>query len=157
MENNTPQQFDEIAKQLMENAERQQKALEQIGEQVSNGFKATQEYLAGMEQRLTLQERQTKRIAHHQRLQQQEIDGLKQIVLDLAKNRPIKRMGDTVAIPKEAAYERFADCGIGKVTANRALRDAGILKVGNDGKCTITIWHNGGCVRVMMVSTERDE
>lgn len=141
----------DIGQQLLESAEKQRKAIADIGQQLIDGFAAVQSYMQGMEQRLTTQERQTKRVLHRQNLQQQEIDGLKKIVLDLAENRPIRRVNGSVAIRKEEAYERFEDCGIGKVSATRALRDAGMLRVDGSGKCTITIWHEGGCLRVLMV------
>ena len=128
--------------------------LQGIETSIREGFAALHTAMEGMEQRLTAQEKHTRKIGHRQRLQQDEIEALKKIVLDLAEHRPIRRMGNEVAIPKEVAYERFTDCGIGKVTATRALRDAGILKVDSTGKCTITIWHEGGCVRVLMVSGE---
>ena len=131
-----------------------QEQLRSIESSIREGFASLHVAMEGMEQRLTAQEKATRKISHRQQLQQNEIEALKKIVLDLAKRRPIRRMGNEVAIPKEAAYERFADCGIGKVTATRALRDAGLLKVDSTGKCTITIWHDGGCLRVLMVSGE---
>lgn len=113
-----------------------------------------QESLTDIENRLSRQEEKSRKTAERQRLQEKDIEELKKIVLDLAENKPIKRRCDGVAVAKEDAYRRFASKGIGKVTATRALRDAGMLATDTQGKCTITIWHNGGCLRVLLITSE---
>ena len=119
---------------------------------VNDNFKAMRDSLTDIEERLTQQEGKTRKISERQRLQEKDIEELKKIVLDLAERKPIKKRCDGVAISKEEAYRRFAGKGIGKVTATRALRDAGMLATDTEGKCTITIWNNGGYLRVLLIT-----
>lgn len=92
---------------------------------VNQNFQAMQATLSGIEKRLSQQESKTETMSERQRLQEQDIEKLKKIVLDLAENRPIKQRGDGVAISKEEAYRKFAGEGFGKVAATRALCGGG--------------------------------
>ena len=95
---------------------------------VNQNFHAMQATLSGIEKRLSQQEAKTETMSERQRLQEQDIEKLKKIVLDLAENKPIKRRGDGVAISKEEAYRQFAGGGI-----RQGCRDKSTLRGGNPG------------------------
>lgn len=129
-------------------------AITALTDTVNENFQAMRGTLTDIESRLGKQEAKSRKMEKRQRIQEKDIEELKKIVLDLAKNKPIKQHHNGVAISKEDAYQRFAGKGIGKVTATKALRDAGILVPDAEGKCTFTIWNNGGCLRVLLISQE---
>ena len=107
-----------------------------------------------VEKRLESQERKARRAAQFQQLQEVEIQKLKEIALSLASEEPLRSVDGAAAISKEAAYQKFGECGIGKVTAMRALRKAGIIRIGHQNRNTDTIWLNGKCQRVIIVVTK---
>lgn len=123
---------------------------------VNQNFHAMQATLSGIEKRLSQQEAKTETMSERQRLQEQDIEKLKKIVLDLAENKPIKRRGDGVAISKEEAYRQFAGEGFGKVAATRALCGAGILAIDSQHRHTITIRTGGKLIRVLLVIQENN-
>lgn len=107
--------------------------------------------LAAMEERLKQQERKSHRAHQFQQLQDSEIEKLKKIILDLANDAPLQTRGDAAAISKEEAYRRFGECGIGKVTAMRALRKTGAIRLDKSGRNTNSIWLGGKNQRVIIV------
>ena len=114
--------------------------------------------LSEVERRLDGQERKARRATQFRQLQEAEIQKLKEIALDLASEEPLRSRDGTAAIRKEEAYRRFGECGVGKVTAMRALRRAGIIQIGHEGRNTDTIWLDGKCQRVIIVvKAERDK
>ena len=123
---------------------------------VNQNFQAMQATLSGIEKRLSQQESKTETMSERQRLQEQDIEKLKKIVLDLAENRPIKRRGDGVAISKEEAYRQFAGEGFSKVAATRVLCKEGILAVDSQHRHTITIRAGGKLIRVLLVIQENN-
>lgn len=110
--------------------------------------------LSEVEKRLEGQERKARRASQFRQLQEAEIQKLKEIALSLASEEPLRSGDGTAAISKETAYQRFGECGIGKVTAMRALRKTGIIRIGHEGRNTDTIWLDGKCQRVIIVVTK---
>lgn len=126
-------------------------AISALSERIDGRFSEIRKSLTDIEQRLEMQESKSQKITERQSLQEKDIEELKRIVLDLAKREPIKVRPDGVAISKEKAYNRFREKGIGKVTAKRALRDAGVLAADAQGQISIVIWDCGKPVRVLLV------
>ena len=130
-------------------------AIQTLSERIDGSFSEIRQSLTDIEQRLGMQENKSRRIAEQQSLQEKDIEELKRIVLDLARREPIKVRSDGVAISKERAYRRFREKGIGKVTAKRALRDAGVLAADAQGQISIVVWDCGRPVRVLLVREAR--
>lgn len=112
--------------------------------------------LSEVEKRLEGQERKARRASQFQQLQEAEIQKLKEIALSLASEEPLRSGDGAAAISKETAYQRFEECGVGKVTAMRALRKAGVLRLDRAGRNTTTIWLNGKCQRVIIVTAKEN-
>lgn len=127
------------------------KTLGDLSHKIDISLTAIRQSLSDIEQRLKEQEDKSAKITERQALQDKDIEELKEIVLDLARREPIKVRSDGVAISKERAYRRFREKGIGKVTAKKALRDAGLLATDTQGCISITIWNSGKPVRVLLV------
>ena len=106
--------------------------------------------------RLEGQERRARRATQFRQLQEAEIQKLKEIALSLASEEPLRSGDGAAAISKETAYRRFEECGVGKVTAMRALRKAGVLRLDRAGRNTTTIWLNGKCQRVIIVTAKEN-
>ena len=98
--------------------------------------------LSEVEKRLEGQERRARRATQFRQLQEAEIQKLKEIALSLASEEPL-RSGDGAA-------------AISKVTAMRALRKAGVLRLDRAGRNTTTIWLNGKCQRVIIVTAKEN-
>lgn len=130
-------------------------AISALSERIDGRFSEIRKSLTDIEQRLEMQESKSQKITERQSLQEKDIEELKRIVLDLAKREPIKVRPDGVAISKEKAYNRFREKGIGKVTAKRALRDAGVLAADKQGQISIVVWDCGKPVRVLLVREVR--
>ena len=110
---------------------------------VLEGF---EQRIADLESRLSEVEKRLegqKRASQFRQLQEAEIQKLKEIALSLASEEPLRSGGGAAAISKETAYQRFGECGIGKVTAMRALRKTWIIRIGHEGRNTDTIWLDG--------------
>jgi len=122
---------------------------------MEKGFSDMSARFEAIEDRLGSQERKTRKTAQRQALQESEIRKLKEIVQRLATSEPCWSQGNTAAIRKESAYREFGECGIGKVTAMRALRKTGVVKQDPEGKNTCTIYLDGECTRVIVVYTDR--
>lgn len=118
-------------------------AIQTLSERIDGSFSEVRQSLSDIERRLGEQEIKSRKLTERQSLQEKNIEELKRIVLDLAKREPIKVRPDGVAISKERAYRRFREKGIGKVTAKKALRDAGLLATDTQGCISITIWNSG--------------
>lgn len=130
-------------------------AIEALTASMEKGFTEMGARFEAIENRLGQQERKARRTAHRQTLQENEIQQLKEIVQRLAASEPYWAQGNRVAISKEAAYKEFGECGIGKVTALRALQKTGVIKQDSQGKNTCTIYLDGECKRVIMVCTDK--
>lgn len=131
------------------------KTLGDLSHKIDISLTAIRQSLSDIEQRLKEQEDKSVKITERQALQDKDIEELKEIVLDLARREPIKVRPDGVAISKEKAYNRFREKGIGKVTAKRALRDAGVLAADAQGQISIVVWDCGRPVRVLLVREVR--
>ena len=123
---------------------------------VLEGF---EQRIADLESRLSEVEKRLegqKRASQFRQLQEAEIQKLKEIALSLASEEPLRSGDGAAAISKETAYRRFEECGVGKVTAMRALRKAGVLRLDRAGRNTTTIWLNGKCQRVIIVTAKEN-
>lgn len=129
-------------------------ALAQLNATMQRGFSEMSGRFEDIERRLGKQEKTAKRTAQRQRLQASEIEQLKAVVQDLARQAPVRDYGDASAIRRDAAYHGFKRCGIDKVTAMKALREAGTIRPGHEDRNTDTIWLDGKCQRVIIVVTK---
>ena len=130
-------------------------AIEALTTSMEKGFTDMSARFEAIENRLGQQERKARKTAQRQVLQESEIQQLKEIVQRLAASQPYRAQGNRVAISKEAAYKEFKDCGIGKVTALRALQKTGVIQQDSQGKNTCTIYLDGEFKRVLVVFTDR--
>lgn len=136
------------------NEEKVLEALAQLNATMQHGFSEMSGRFEAIESRLGKQEKTIKRTAKRQRLQASEIEQLKAVVQDLARQAPVRNYGDASAIRRDAAYHGFKRCGIDKVTAMKALREAGTIRPGHEDRNTDTIWLDGKCQRVIIVVTK---
>lgn len=126
-------------------------ALANLSASMTKGFEDMGARFEEIENRLGNQERKTRKTAQRQVLQEKEIQELKDIVYKMAETQPYMERPGGVAIRKEPAYRAFAKRGIGKVTAMRALRDAGTIMTDCEGHNTCVIYLDGQCERVIVV------
>lgn len=132
-------------------------ALRDLTATVDKGFSAMNERFAAIEERISMQERRTKKIYTRQAMTEDTVKKLEEIVYRLAKDEPCKIRPDGTAIRKEAAYQEFESAGVGKVKATCALRRAGVLKPGDNGRHnTCVIWLDGKPTRVLIVVGEEN-
>ena len=96
-------------------------ALAQLNATMQQGFFEMSGRFEDIERRLGKQEKTAKRTAQRQRPQASEIEKLKAIVQDLARQAPVRHYGDASAIRRDEAYHGFKRCGIDKVTAMKQL------------------------------------
>ena len=136
------------------NEEKVLEALAQLNATMERGFSEMSGRFEAIESRLGKQEKTIKRTAKRQRLQASEIEQLKAVVQDLARQAPVRNYGDASAIRRDAAYHGSKRCGIDKVTAMKALREAGTIRPGHEDRNTDTIWLDGKCQRVIIVVTK---
>ncbi len=132
------------------------RALSELTETMDKGFSDMSARFVSIENRLSAQEKKTRKTYTRQKLMEADVQTLKKIVRELAEKEPCRVRPDGTAIRKEAAYEKFGDCGIGKVKALCALRDAGVIQTDSKGKNTCTIWLDNRPQRVLIV-IERGE
>lgn len=115
------------------------------------------ERLVAIEAHLDNQEKMTRRTNHYQQLQTEQIEKLTEIVRALATEAPLRPGSGGIIISKEEAYRRFEACGIGKVTAMRALRKTGVIQQDTEGRNTRAVWIDGTCKRAIVVTEEELE
>ncbi len=132
-------------------------AIRELTDAMNKGFSDMSGRFETIEKRLSIQEKKARKTYTRQKLMEADVQALKDIIHELAEKEPCRVRPDGTAIRKEAAYEKFGDCGIGKVKALCALRDAGVIRTDATGKNTCTIWLDNKPQRVLIVLGEGGE
>lgn len=132
-------------------------AIRELTDAMNKGFSDMSGRFETIEKRLSIQEKKARKTYTRQKLMEADVQALKDIIHELAEKEPCRVRPDGTAIRKEAAYEKFGDCGIGKVKALCALRDAGVIRTDATGKNTCTIWLDNKPQRVLIVLEEGGE
>ena len=132
-------------------------AIRELTDTMNKGFSDMSGRFETIEKRLGIQEKKARKTYTRQKLMEADVQALKNIIRELAEKEPCRVRPDGTAIRKEAAYEKFGDCGIGKVKALCALRDAGVIRTDATGKNTCTIWLDNKPQRVLIVLGEGGE
>lgn len=88
----------------MENEEKILAAIASLTSTMEKGFSDMTGRFEAIERRLDQQEADGKRAYRQQQLQEADIQKLKEIVRDLAENRPVRVWEDATAIQKKDAY-----------------------------------------------------
>lgn len=141
----------------MENEEKILEAIQNLAASMEQGFSNMNGRFEAIEDRLSQQETKTKKTYRLQQAQAEDIESLKSIVRDMAKKAPLRVWEDGTAIERDDAYLRFEKIGIGRRKAMRALRNAGAIRLGTQGKNTVTIYFDGHCQRVIVVNNQFGE
>lgn len=136
------------------NEDRILEAIASLSETVSKGFRDVEGRFESIESRLEQQERASRKTHIRQEAQAGDIEKLKKIVCDLAREVPVKVMPDYTAIQKGDAYSKFEAQGYSSRKAMRALRCADVIKQDPEGKNTCTIYLDGKRQRVICVRIE---
>ena len=132
-------------------------AIRELTDAMNKGFSDMSGRFETIEKRLSIQEKKARKTYTRQKLMEADVQALKDIIHELAEKEPCRVRPDGTAIRKEATYEKFGDCGIGKVKALCALRDAGVIRTDATGKNTCTIWLDNKPQRVLIVLGEGGE
>ena len=141
----------------MENNQKILQAIESLTAAMEKGFSEMNGRFENIESRLDRQEKKTRSAYKRQQLQTEEIENLKRIVQDLARESPARTWPDRAAIRKSDAYPRFEDQGITPRTAMRALRSSGTIRPEPAGKgSTMCVRIDGRCTRVIVVETAKE-
>ena len=139
-------------------------AIRDLGQKMDSGFNQINKRFSGIEERLSAQERKASnaakrmdRMAARQQAQNRDIEDLKKIVYDIARNEPLRTWPNETAISKERAYEDFQKNGHAPRKSTRALAESGIIKTSEDGKYAVTVRIEKRCRRCLVVEIGEEE